>query len=603
MPCYGEGVSIENSGTIDFTGGHGDGETCHWTVTCDVGVPTIAISTMDTETNFDYVNVFGSQDLTETPIGRYTGSTIPDPLSGSTSTMVVQFTSDASITADGFSASVSCTGNTPLCSIGDVYVSEAHGSGDPADYIEIVNGGPTCSMQGFTLDDSAAQNDLTFGAVTLQGLGPRGEVRGIWVGFKNGENSFTSGISDSAEEIHLCDPDGNCENVAMASSDPMSAGGSAHCFNPQGTSSACYCSPTPGTPNTACVEPPPPPPDPSSCVTAGATGTPCTADQIYISEAHGTGDPADYIELYNSGETCTLKCWAFDDNAAQNDLVWDDVVIEAGGYWLGYRHGIQDSSGNGDTVSFGSGISGSSENLHLTASDGTVFDFVEMGATPDNGDAHCFDAAGIACYCTPTPGSVNAECTDSSDSSGDNDSSGGSGGSGCIGDVCATVTTVSTEGPGTTYQISLTLSGTALNAYTIFGTPDMPMSIPPSYQEAAPFGANAGGVNAAFLPIMPTAAYDGWLTVGITSGDTAGALGTVGIDWDAWTNNAGLETTDGAIFWMTPDDGPTGDVGPIVVAQFTTAPGWTASFGAQGRTSGTQTGTSDWQSGPFVVSG
>ena len=44
------------------------------------------------------------------------------------------------------------------------------------------------------------------------------------------------------------------------------------------------------------------------------------------------------------------------------------------------------------------------------------------------------------------------------------------------------------------------------------------------YQEAAPFGANTGGVSPAFLTTVPTVAYDGWLTVGITEGDADGAL-------------------------------------------------------------------------------
>merc|ERR1711918_2655 len=86
----------------------------------------------------------------------------------------------------------------------------------------------------------------------------------------------------------------------------------------------------------------------------------------------------------------------------------------------------------------------------------------------------------------------------------------------------------------------------------------------------------------AFLPIVATAAYDGWLTVGITEGDAAGALGSVGLEWDAWTVDAGLDSTNGAVFFMDPDQGPTADA---VVAQFTTAPGWTATIGAQGRSS------------------
>ena len=64
--------------------------------------------------------------------------------------------------------------------------------------------------------------------------------------------------------------------------------------------------------------------------------------------------------------------------------------------------------------------------------------------------------------------------------------------------------------------------------YTIYGKFDSPMTLPAAYQEATPFGSNTGGVNAALISASPTAAYDSWLTVGITDGDASGALGTIG---------------------------------------------------------------------------
>eukprot|EP01050_Picozoa_sp_SAG11_P005908 SAG11_NODE_435_length_9493_cov_21.529806_3_plen_674_part_00 len=158
----------------------------------------------------------------------------------------------------------------------------------------------------------------------------------------------------------------------------------------------------------------------------------------------------------------------------------------------------------------------------------------------------------------------------------------------CTSSVCGSVDTVSTDGPGTTYQLILTLSGDAANVYTIYGTEGSLMSIPASYHEAAPFGANTGGVNPAFLSVVTDAAFDGWLTVGITDGDTDDALSSIGIDWDGWTADAGISTDNGAVFWMSPDDGPTGSA---VVAQFTTSPGWEATLGAQGRS----TSGADWQ--------
>ena len=64
---------------------------------------------------------------------------------------------------------------------------------------------------------------------------------------------------------------------------------------------------------------------------------------------------------------------------------------------------------------------------------------------------------------------------------------GGGGGGGamggtCVDDICGTVTQVSTDGPGTTYQLGLILSGNAKNVYTIFGLNDDVMLMPPAYQ-------------------------------------------------------------------------------------------------------------------------
>ena len=72
---------------------------------------------------------------------------------------------------------------------------------------------------------------------------------------------------------------------------------------------------------------------------------------------------------------------------------------------------------------------------------------------------------------------------------------------------------------------------------------------------------------------MAGAEFDGWLTVGITGGDGGGALSSIGIDWDTWTASAGLSTDNGAVFWMSPDDGPTGSA---VIGQITVAGDWTA---------------------------
>ena len=117
------------------------------------------------------------------------------------------------------------------------------------------------------------------------------------------------------------------------------------------------------------------------------------------------------------------------------------------------------------------------------------------------------------------------------------------------------MTTVSTGGlPGyTTYQVTLTPNtGKAHSIYTIYGEPDHALEIPPARQVATPFGADVGGVNPAFYAINAECEYDSWLSVGITEGNDSGYLSSIGIPFDAWSEepDGALTVDDGAVFWM-----------------------------------------------------
>eukprot|EP01046_Picozoa_sp_COSAG06_P056429 COSAG06_NODE_10672_length_1639_cov_1.001948_3_plen_158_part_00 len=148
----------------------------------------------------------------------------------------------------------------------------------------------------------------------------------------------------------------------------------------------------------------------------------------------------------------------------------------------------------------------------------------------------------------------------------------------------------------TTYLLSATLIGDSVNLYTVYGTADSPMHVPAAFQVATPFGANTGGANPAFFAFSPDADFDSWLTAGITAGDSAGSLSSIGIDFAAWTADAAMDVPDGAVFWMAPDAAPGGEV---AVAQITVVSGSTGEMtaGAQGRSSPNADGSlvDDWQ--------
>eukprot|EP01049_Picozoa_sp_SAG25_P000368 SAG25_NODE_12_length_28061_cov_181.931795_16_plen_5330_part_01 len=143
----------------------------------------------------------------------------------------------------------------------------------------------------------------------------------------------------------------------------------------------------------------------------------------------------------------------------------------------------------------------------------------------------------------------------------------------------------------TTFRASITLKTGATNCYSIFGTAAAPMDLPAAKQyktsvdkkgNLVAFGVNVGGIDPLIWGGSQGQALDSWLTVGLTKGDNTGALGQLGIDFDAWTVKAGLKVTSGAVFWMKPDKAPGGKV---TVAQLSvpTNTAWSMTLNAQGR--------------------
>ena len=146
------------------------------------------------------------------------------------------------------------------------------------------------------------------------------------------------------------------------------------------------------------------------------------------------------------------------------------------------------------------------------------------------------------------------------------------------------VTTLGSSDAGVTVQLVLNLDDHKANVYAMAGTAETTMSFPPAYQVAAPFGADIGGVSPAFFAIVADAAYDSWLTVGVTDGSAPGAIAaSPGLGLERWSADAAFSTNNGAVFWMDPSSGPSGSA---VMAQITTRSG-------RGRASAEVQGKSD----------
>ncbi len=164
-----------------------------------------------------------------------------------------------------------------------------------------------------------------------------------------------------------------------------------------------------------------------------------------------------------------------------------------------------------------------------------------------------------------------------------------------------TVTTMSTSQPGyTTYRVAVQFGADAMDVYALFGVPGDPLQMPPAFQVPLPFGTHTGPINPAFIPIMPIAEFDSYLTIGIDGpASTPRAISSVGIDFDSWDETSGIDTEDGALFFMDPDHGARNE--PVVFAQLTVPSGsrFRGRISAQGRSVGTSgpnsIGDEDWE--------
>ena len=130
----------------------------------------------------------------------------------------------------------------------------------------------------------------------------------------------------------------------------------------------------------------------------------CILGEVYVSEGHNQGDPEDYIEIYNSGlNDCSLEGFQLDDNEELEDFTFGNIIIPAGGYWVGYED---------EDNSFSSGLSANGDIIVFADSSGSTL-VVELEVIQETDSitySQSFDADGVGCYTTPTPGSLNGEC-------------------------------------------------------------------------------------------------------------------------------------------------------------------------------------------------
>ena len=134
---------------------------------------------------------------------------------------------------------------TDFCNLNDIYVSEAHNSGNPEDYIEIFNGGDyECSLEGFKVDNSQGMTEMIFENIVV----PAG---GYWFGYMGDDLSFSFDLNSNGDEVWLSDPAGNIKSVSLNASVEWDGVQLSQSFLGDGV--GCYTIPTPGENNTDCI--------------------------------------------------------------------------------------------------------------------------------------------------------------------------------------------------------------------------------------------------------------------------------------------------------------------------------------------------------------
>ena len=138
-------------------------------------------------------------------------------------------------------------------------------------------------------------------------------------------------------------------------------------------------------------------------ITSSFSQAPCILGEVYVHEAANAG--YDYIEVYNGGgEECTLEGFQLDDSEELEDFIFGNVILSAGGYWLGY----EDS-----TDSFTSGLGGEGDSIVFADTNGNILiTILEQSLETLDGIelSQSFGSNGEGCYTLPTPGESNLDC-------------------------------------------------------------------------------------------------------------------------------------------------------------------------------------------------
>src|SRR5215813_4307050 len=81
----------------------------------------VSFSSFNIENNYDFLSIYDGPNTSSPLIGTYTGNTSPGTITSSSGCLTFVFTSDGSVTYQGWAASITCTNS---CSSGPSYTPQ-----------------------------------------------------------------------------------------------------------------------------------------------------------------------------------------------------------------------------------------------------------------------------------------------------------------------------------------------------------------------------------------------------------------------------------------------------------------------------------------------
>ena len=287
-------------------------------------------------------------------------------------------------------------------------------SGEFADWVEIYNpSDEAVDLAGMTFSNGDDASAIPTGFPNITTISAGGFIF-VWFDKdpEEGPLHIDAKLSGSGESVMLFDTDGTTVIDSIVFGEQFTDVSMGR-FPDSSDTWTLSVTPTPGASNVytevvlGCNDPDASNYNPNANVNDDSCVYPtilCALGDVYVSEAANSGDPEDYIEIYNAGNVeCSLAGFQLDDSEDLNDFTFGNVILEPGAYWLGY----EDS-----TDSFSSGLGSSGDIVVLADTAGNILT-VTLEASVEVGGlqlSQSFDADGTGCYTMPTPGAVNDTC-------------------------------------------------------------------------------------------------------------------------------------------------------------------------------------------------